>query len=219
MAVVRLFGDSVLRGVVYDPEADRYRLCRDQLALNGAEIRNECRMGATSRNGVDTVRRRLDSITPGTVAVIEYGGNDCNYDWKSIAAHPERAADCAVLPDEYTRNMTTMVTELSRAGARVWISTLLPLAEEKFFRAITKGLSAESVMKWLGYRHRLTEWQRYYSDMAAETAKRMGLPLIDLRGRFGEGRDELFCEDGIHPTEAGHVLVHRIVENELACQM
>lgn len=207
-----IFGDSVLRGVVFDEETGKYRLCKDRLQV---QARNFCRMGATSRSGVDTVRKMLDVCDENTVALIEYGGNDCNYDWTRISADPKLELPCTVLPEEYESNLNTMVQALSAKGTRVVLSSLFPLEENKFMKYISRGLSYENILAWLGTVHRLSEWQAYYNDLLLSFAKTHGLPVLDLRSCVRADASGLFCVDGIHPTEAGHEIIHRFLEKEL----
>lgn len=207
-----IFGDSVLRGVVLDEKTGKYRLCKDRLQI---EARNLCRMGATSRSGVDTVRKMLDVCDDNTVALIEYGGNDCNYDWARISADPALELPCTVMPEEYENNLHTMVRELSARGTHVVMSSLFPIEENKFMEHISRGLSYHNILSWLGSIHRLSEWQAYYNDLLLAFAEKHGLPVLDLRSCVSSGATDLFCLDGIHPTEAGHEKIHRFLEKEI----
>lgn len=207
-----IFGDSVLRGVIYDGETGKYHLCKDKL---GIEAHNLCRMGATSRQGVETVRKMLDVCDENTVALIEYGGNDCNYDWPRISQDPALDLPCAVMPEEYENNLKTICRLLTDKGSQVIFSSLLPLEENKFMRYISQGLSYDNILSWLGTVHRLTEWQAYYNAIVTDCAKKWHLPLLDLRSSVSADESDLFCLDGIHPTEAGHEKIHRFLENTL----
>lgn len=214
MECVRIFGDSILRGVLY--ENGGYHLCRDRMNVPGVLLKNECRMGADSRKGLALTSRAAESCNRDTLALLEFGGNDCNYDWKRISEDPSLVLNCMVPPEEYCKNLKEMVSVLSRTGAQVAICTLAPIDETQFMNYISHGLSYDNILHWLGTIHRLYEWQEYYSQLAEETAKRSGCRLIDLRSAIDvQKRGELFCADGIHPTESGHTLLHRYLEDAL----
>lgn len=214
MECVRIFGDSILRGVLY--ENGGYHLCHDRMNVPGVLLKNECRMGADSRKGLALAHRVAENCDRNTMALLEFGGNDCNYDWSRISDDPSLILDCTVPPEEYCRNLKEMAAVLSRTGAQVAICTLAPIDETQFMNYISRGLSYDNILQWLGTVHRLYEWQAYYSHLAEQTAKEIGCLLIDLRSAVDvQKRGELFCADGIHPTEPCHVLLHRYLENEL----
>lgn len=215
MKTVRLFGDSVLKGVVYDDVTGRYRLCKDKWQMPDT-FQNLCKMGATSRWGKELSDRKADICGVGTVAVVEYGGNDCNYRWDDISRDPTQKPPCAVEPKEYVQNLEAITRTLRAGGADVVFTSLLPLDENAYMEHISRGLSYGNILTWLGTVHRLYEWQDYYNTLLTETAARLGCPVIPLRSALGDDAAKLLCADGIHPTEQGHAVIHRFMENALA---
>ena len=71
MECVRIFGDSILRGVLY--ENGGYHLCRDRMNVPGVLLKNECRMGADSRKGLALTSRAAESCNRDTLALLEFG--------------------------------------------------------------------------------------------------------------------------------------------------
>ena len=104
------------------------------------------------------------------------------------------------------------------AGARVAMTSLPPLEQERYFSFITRGLSAENILHWLGDTDHLYRWQEYYNSMVAQLSRAFGCRLVDLRAEFLKSRvfPTLIGADGIHPTQAGHDLIHRTVQSALA---
>ena len=151
---IAVFGDSLMKGTLPDEQL-RYHFHTDlfeaPLAGLHAEVTNKSVFGATSRKGVTLVQRDLARGHRYDWALVEYGGNDCNYDWPDVAAHPEQDHDPVVLADEFRANMTAIVQMLREAGIRPIFTTLPPIDEVKYLTCIDhNGASAAGVMQWLG---------------------------------------------------------------------
>lgn len=121
---IAVYGDSLMKGTLPDEQL-RYHFHTDlfeaPLAGVDAEVTNKSVFGATSRKGVALVQRDLARGHRYDWALIEYGGNDCNYDWADVAAHPEQHHDPVVLADEFRANLTSIVQMLrgGRCGAHL----------------------------------------------------------------------------------------------------
>ena len=123
-------------------------------------------------------------------ALIEYGGNDCNYDWADVAAHPEQHHDPVVLADEFRANLTAIVQMLREAGVRPIFTTLPPIDEVKYLACIDhNGASAAGVMQWLGDVRRIYRTQERYSGLVCTIAAELDVPCVDPRERFLDGVD------------------------------
>ena len=98
------------------------------------------------------------------------------------------------------------------------MTSLPPLEQSRYFSFITKGLSAENILRWLGDTDHLYRWQEYYNAMVAQLSRAFGCRLVDLRAEFLKSRvfPTLIGADGIHPTQAGHDLIHHTVQSALA---
>ena len=132
MLRIAVFGDSLMKGTLPDEQL-RYHFHTDlfeaPLAGLHAEVTNKSVFGATSRKGVTLVQRDLARGHRYDWALVEYGGNDCNYDWPDVAAHPEQDHDPVVLADEFRANMTAIVQMLREAGAaKVHIAIPTPMS-------------------------------------------------------------------------------------------
>ena len=154
MLRIAVFGDSLMKGTLPDEQL-RYHFHTDlfeaPLAGLHAKVTNKSVFGATSRKGVTLVQRDLARGHRYDWALVEYGGNDCNYDWPDVAAHPEQDHDPVVLADEFRANMTAIVQMLREAGIRPIFTTLPPIDEVKYLACIDhNGASAAGVMQWLG---------------------------------------------------------------------
>ena len=212
MKRVELYGDSILKGVMYVAEQGRYRLCRnaklEALEGQGYVIRNHSRMGATIRKGISALERS-DDYTEDTLVLLEYGGNDCDFDWQQIAANPNGRFQPHTPEPEFVDNYRRAV-ELARAkGAQVAILSMIPIDAQKYFSWISRNCNAQNILRWLGDISMLSRWQEYYSRLVENLAKSLRCPLIDIRQDFlmSHRFEDLLCADGIHPTQAGHDII------------
>ena len=83
-SAIHVWGDSIARGIVYNPEKQRYAIskarCTDALQQAvECEVVNHSVMGATVREGMEAFAR----FTPvrDALCAVEYGGNDCDPNW------------------------------------------------------------------------------------------------------------------------------------------
>ena len=211
---IAVYGDSLMKGTLPDEQL-RYHFHTDlfeaPLAGVDAEVTNKSVFGATSRKGVTLVQRDLARGHRYDWALIEYGGNDCNYDWADVAAHPEQHHDPVVLADEFRANLTAIVQMLRGAGVRPIFTTLPPIDEVKYLACIDhNGASAAGVMQWLGDVRRIYRTQERYSGLVCTIAAELDVPCVDPRERFLDGVDPRAsnAEDGIHLSEAGYEMFY-----------
>ena len=103
-------------------------------------------------------------------------------------------------------------------GAEPVVASIVPLEAERYWRVISNGLDGNRIMQWLGDVHHLYRWQEYYNDMVTQLSRAFGCRLVDLRAEFLKSRvfPSLIGADGIHPTQAGHDLIHQSVQTALS---
>jgi len=218
-----VWGDSVARGVIYDEKRDRYALARANAAgivaekLN-IEIVNRARMGFTIRDGIKTIERDLFRGMTADAAIIEFGGNDCNFDWKSISEAPEEKHIPNTPANIYEENLTGIIETVRDAGMRPILVTLPPILADRYFDFISRGgLSRENILKWLGDKNHIYRYHERYSGIISRIAAKYGCKLLDIRTAFLEkwNTDSLFCLDGIHPSEEGQRFIGEAILQRL----
>ena len=89
---IQIWGDSIMRGVIYDEARKRYVLLKDSaVALLSQKIlvpvKNFSQMARTAPQGLEALRAQEQDLT-GRIVVLEYGGNDCDFDWRAVAEAP-----------------------------------------------------------------------------------------------------------------------------------
>lgn len=213
MKKVKIFGDSVLQGVYYD---GRYHKTKDKINPENIELDNYSRMGNTIVDGIDNIKRHLDECDKDTYAILEYGGNDCNYNWKDISDDPDKKHYCAVEPKEYQSKLLSAINMIKETGAKVIIASPIPISAEKFMNFISKNLSYDNILKWLGTIQTLYNWQEYYAKLTEKIAIASNSIIMPMRDIFlQKNYEDLLCIDGIHPTIEGHEKIHRYIEGYL----
>lgn len=215
---IRIFGDSIMQGVMYDGERDKYKLRAGNkfqyLSEMGHEIKNTSKMGATILYGYKDLNSRLSKEEkPIDLLILEYGGNDSNCNWQEVSDDPAALHLPAVSIDVYVDTYRKTIDAARKFAGKIAICTIPPIDSEKYFRFITKGCSAENILSWLGDRNFLYRFHESYNEKIPVIAEEMGVELIDLRRPFLLRRDftELTGDDGIHPSEKGYELIDRII--------
>lgn len=218
MKKLEIYGDSILRGVMYCAESGRYDLCKknrfETLSQMGIETKNNSRMGATVARGFDLLQRNLREDAADTVVVLEYGGNDCDYHWADVSADPCGAFEPNTPEAQYIATYQSMIEYVRARGATPVIASLVPIDADKYMKWISRDLNYQNILHWLGDTSMLSRWQEYYSRLAERIAYRFHCPLLDLRSAFLMTHDykSMLCEDGIHPTRQGHALIDRTIQ-------
>ncbi len=212
---IGVFGDSVIRGVMLDSETGKYRSYKrrfeDARKNYGISIENNGKIGYTSKQIVEQIKRLVDIENRPDFIFLEYGGNDCNFNWRDVSEHPEQEHSPCVSPEDFRGNYIEAIEYVRSCGSSPVILIPPPIDAEKFLTYICKagGLSRENILKWLGDVSMIYRWQEHYSDICKDIAEEMDCPVIDLRSAFIVRHDfpDLICEDGMHPTEAGHAII------------
>jgi acyl-CoA thioesterase I len=222
MQNICLFGDSVSKGVVFDSIMNRYTFAKNNFATLvaslGLNVSNFSKFGCTVTAGQVIVAKHIEEVNHSDFTVLEFGGNDCDYDWAAVSARPDDEhypkTPLSVFFDTYS----TMIQKLLAKKVKIVIFNLPPLDEHRYFDWISRGLSKENILKWLGgsveYIYR---WHEMYNMQVCLLANYYKIPMIDIRSAFLEKRDysKYLCVDGIHPNELGHKLISQTISDYL----
>lgn len=209
-----IFGDSILKGIIYSSDKKKYEFSNDNKYEElqrkyGITVVNNCKMGATIDKGLAIAEKRLESCNEDTVVLFEYGSNDCDYDWSAISDDPAGLHLPRIPEAEFAKKYSKAISLAKEKGARVVLSSLIPISAEKFMSWISRGRSYYNILKWLGDVDHLARWQLHYNDLVGNIAADNDCELFDLRHFFSvrNRNGVLLCEDGMHPTQEGHNLI------------
>lgn len=217
---IAIWGDSLLQGVVLDERNGRYSILQDNAAAAfarkvGVSIANNSRFGCTAPKGSRSLARSLETGEQFEAAVLEYGGNDCDFNWNEIALQPEADHQPKTPIEDFISCYAGMIQNIKDRGIVPVLVNLPPLDAERYFRWITRnGANPENILHWLGDVHHIYRWHERYSNAVGNLARQFSCPFVDIRDAFLSHRDcaSLMCADGIHPNEKGHVLMEKVFE-------
>ncbi len=207
--MVTIYGDSLLKCVLY--ENGKYTANHEfEQAYSekyGTELDNRSSFGSTAAKALRRMERDARIGRPfGEWCVIEFGGNDCSYDWPKVAAAPREWHDSYAEPDAFRENVRAMVRLARQQGAEPVLVSLPPIHAERYIDWVSRDLpSKEPLLLWSGGAGRFYRRNERYSLLNMELARELETKLIDLRSPFLLERDvgKLLCEDGIHPNREG----------------
>ncbi|AEV28632.1 lysophospholipase L1-like esterase [Sphaerochaeta pleomorpha str. Grapes] len=214
---VRIFGDSILKGIIYDKESNRYVSMEhppiDQVSEDfKLSIHNNSLFGCTVGKGQVMLQRAIEKGLDCDTAILEYGGNDCDFNWAAIAADPEGTYAPNTPLETYATTLKSMITSLRKQRITPILMTLPPINANRYFNYFCEkgGLDKKAILGWLKNDvNSIERFQELYSLRINTVASETGTTLIDIRSGFLQRFDcaSLICEDGIHPNYQGHLLI------------
>lgn len=214
---VHVYGDSIFKGIVMDkttgqyvpmpaddfqPMAETYRL----------DVVNKSKFGYTADRGWALLSRALAKQKPCDVLILEYGGNDCNHNWREVSDAPDAQHAPVTALETFRRTMLAMIDSLRKMQVLPVLVSLPPIHAQRFLDHVvstTEGTSADRIVSWLGDVEMIYRYQELYSAAVTKLAYETGCPYIDLRSAFLDKHNyaDLLCADGMHPNEEGHALI------------
>ena len=212
---ITVYGDSILKGVLL--EEGKYKMNRSWeqrlAAERGLTIRNKAHFGSTIGKALGLIEKDCaETGAEGELALLEFGGNDCDFDWAAIAENPEGSYVSKTPPETFESCYRRAIRLVEESGREPIVLTLPPIHSERYLDFICRGgLKKENILRWLGDVDAIYRWQRMYSELVSQLALGEGVKSIDLRAVFLRDKhspEELLCIDGIHPSRLGQSLIY-----------
>ena len=205
-------GDSILKGVVLNDATRSYtisgRLVTEPFSSRyGLESENKSRFGSTIGKGLTQLERTLAKNGECRAVILEYGGNDCDFDWAAIDADPEADHRPNTELPEFADTLHETLDALRQGGVQPVMMTLPPIDGERYLDFLCRdNLRRDRILEWLGEPQMIYRHQELYADTAAEIALRENIPLIPVRQTFLRNHrlSQLIAADGIHLTVPGY---------------
>ncbi len=221
MEKLRIFGDSIMKRVVYNKEENRYKMLPveavDTLSSKlGLEIINSTIFGCTIGKGMQLLQRALQKNLSCDYVLLEFGGNDCDFLWDEVSLQPTQPHQPKTPLSQFSATLKEMISLLTAHHIEPLLTTLPPIDSERYLTHICRsGLSRKNILTWLTDIKAIERFQELYSLQIAKIAIETNTRLIDIRSGFLKRKDcgSLICEDGIHPNEKGHALILELLED------
>ena len=213
------FGDSITKGIIYDEQRSKYATLKENFTnIIGDKIKgqvyNAGKFGNTIMRGVTKMYNDVIKKSPDMV-LIEFGGNDCDYNWEDIAKNPDNEYKPNTDISTFRETLLSMIDTLKTNHILPVLMTLPPLDPLKYFKWITKedSFAEQNILHWLGTKDALFNWHSSYNKIITEVANETSTVLIDVRTEFLNHSDysQFLCKDGIHPNIDGQSLIATVI--------
>ncbi len=221
---IAALGDSITKGVVLNDQ-NRYSAAEQSfLDILSREldlrVDNYGKFGCTVSYGNSVLEKHGADIAESDYTFIEYGGNDCDFDWLKIAQEPHGDHKAKTPLEEFTEELSSLVAKIKDLGSIPVLITLPPILSDTYFSFFTRSMSEEqkgNVKEWLGGDVGIiARWHESYNRALFQVANQTRTKIIDITTPFDTFRGDLaslFCIDGIHPNARGHQLIAHTIIN------
>ena len=220
---IAALGDSITKGVVLNDQ-NRYSAAEQSfldIISNELDLRidNYGKFGCTVGYGNSVIERHTADIADSDYTFIEYGGNDCDFDWMKIAQDPHGEHKARTPLEEFTEELSSLVAKIRELGSVPVLITLPPILSDTYFSFFSRSMSDEqknNIKEWLGGDIGIiSRWHESYNRALFQVANQTRTQIIDITTPFDTFRGDLtslYCADGIHPNARGHKLIaHSII--------
>ena len=202
-----VFGDSILKGVITIPDSkslfdvtqnDSLSLAQKKL---GFELDNRSIYGNITSKGLVKLQKYFEKCSSGELeaadfCVIEFGSNDCDYDWGTLVQK--------VPLEQYLENLNQMVALCRQNKVTPLMMGLIPYVCDDWFKTIIKGHDEAAILEFLGgTAETLGKNQLIYKNAQKDFVEKNKVQFFDPWELFAD-HPELMCYDGIHPNEKGY---------------
>ena len=202
-----VFGDSILKGVITIPNSEKLfdTTENDSLSLAqkelGFELDNRSIYGNITSKGLVKLQKFYEKGGQADFCVIEFGSNDCDYDWGTLVQK--------VPLEDYLANLAAMIKLCRDHKVTPLMMGLIPYVCDDWFKTIIKGQDEKAILDFLGGTpETLGKNQLIYKNAQADFVQKNNVQFLDPWTIF-EGHKELMCFDGIHPNEKGYELLSK----------
>ena len=215
------FGDSIIKGVVLDRNTEggiHYSALEDNFTEQcgkrlGLAIDNYGRFGCTVSVGEKILNRHLEQISRSDYTFMEYGGNDCDFNWAEIGNDPEAKHNPNTDLRTFSLTYKSLIDKVRYLGSKPMLFSLIPLVSDRYFAHVTRSMDQrgkDNVLKWLGGdTEGINNWHEIYNLQIFKLGIALDIPVIDITSAFLSKKtfSDYMCADGIHPSMQGQGLI------------
>ena len=167
-------------------------------------------MGAVIGYGKKKLKNYLNAHDDVFAVLIEFGGNDCDFDWRKVANNPKYDHQPKTPLNEFKNTLIEMIDMLQEKNIKPILMNLPPIHSKLYYDWIRRDIeNGDNILEFLGDIEQITRHQSRYSNAIVEVANLKKVELVNVRNAFLSTRSYLtyICKDGIHPNQKGGKLV------------
>lgn len=217
MKTVYIFGDSLLRGVM--PDENGMYHSTDSIDFDGIAkkhdivIKNYSMPTFTSKQGREWMNRTLEINEKPDLAIVEYGGNDCDFRWSELAKADETVTDPhRVSLEEFEQVYGGILDDLSLRGIRAVVTLCPPLPSHIYLKHLSDSGIPENIIQKYAVSDEifLSEYVKY-KKVILKLAEKKQISALNIEKTFAilDNMVEYYSADGLHPNERGYHLIHK----------
>lgn len=223
---ITVFGDSIGKGITTDsgkPEVLKTNAVKLFEEEYGVEINNLSSFGNSVKRIAERrmIERYIETLdrTVKNVVVLELGGNDADFNWKTVAESPYEKHESKTSLKEFSEYYTSIIAMLLKEDVEVIVCTIPPALSTRYFVNVISDVADGN--KVLEFFHRdlgvIYRRQEMFNNEILKIAYSNEIEVIDIRKKFLDvmGVEDLMCEDGIHPNEKGQREIFNAVKEYL----
>jgi lysophospholipase L1-like esterase len=201
-----MFGDSTTArrpGLVKEPYSVRVQRALEAAGSNLA-VANQGIGGNSTRGAMARFESDVLALNP-RIVVLQFGINDAAVDvWQNPPATSPR-----VPPAEFAANLRQMVQTLRRRDTKVILMTTNRIYWSQVYLDLY-GRAPYDVTDPEGFNRHLLD---HYNHLIREVAAAEQVPLVDINAAYAAHPNpaELLLPDLLHPGDAGHELVAKLL--------
>ena len=214
---VLVWGDSLLKGVVFDGKSGKYSVSKTNSVSCVAnkfklDILNRARFGCTIEKAQSIIEKDLSEGLNADSALIELGGNDCDFIWAEVAENPDKQHMPKTPIETFKTEFIRIINVLRSKKIIPVLMSIPPIDAKRYFEFIARGLNRDNILKFLGDKERIYRWQEMYSHCVTNVALETGCNYIDVRSKFLSewNYKKYICDDGIHLNDSGQEFMGNI---------
>ena len=127
--------------------------------------RKQSKIWSTISIGKNIIFKNIELIkeTKSKYVIMEFGGNDCGYNWREILENPDKEHYSKSWITEFIEIYSYLIDEFKKIGKEPVLLSLPPIDSTKYFDYISKKLNTDNILKLMeGNKEFLTNWHERY---------------------------------------------------------
>lgn len=127
--------------------------------------RKQSKIWSTISIGKNIIFKNIELIkeTKSKYVIMEFGGNDCGYNWRGISENPDKEHYSKSWITEFIEIYSYLIDEFKKIGKEPVLLSLPPIDSTKYFDYISKKLNTDNILKLMeGNKQFLTNWHERY---------------------------------------------------------